>query len=317
MIPRRAWAGYLILMLSLATVAEAGSSKIELRRDNTASQEATNMKTSCWIDYSNTVGGVTEGVAMFQWPDGKEHRWLTREYGTFGPRRQFLRAASIATATLGSGRIPLPKKSSRAKIDGIDLFPVRYPTTGQFKFFNGLTYRFGDQLKEGVDLGQTRSCYIHPLFSLAGQVLTDDFPEDHLHHHGLFWAWPIVKTRSENTQTWQPSVPSLRQHFVRWLKREAGIDGAILSVENVWELDQKETVAAEIVAVWIHQADRLGRAIDLELEIEAVGGPLGLQGTPDQNKGYGGLCLRGAAMFKGAALTTFFVSPVSQSLVPL
>jgi hypothetical protein len=87
MIPRRAWAGYLILMLSLATVAEAGSSKIELRRDNAAGQEATNMKTSCWIDYSNTVGGVTEGVAMFQWPDGKEHRWLTREYGTFGPRR--------------------------------------------------------------------------------------------------------------------------------------------------------------------------------------------------------------------------------------
>lgn len=167
-----------------------------------------------------------------------------------------------------------------------------------------LTYRFGDQLKEGVDLGQTRSCYIHPLFSLDGQVLTDDFPEDHLHHHGLFWAWPIVKTRGQNTQTWEPATPPLRQHFVRWLKREAGIDGAILSVENVWELDQKETVAAEIVTVWIHQADRLGRAIDLELEIEAVGGPLGLQGTPDQNKGYGGLCLRGAAMFKGAALTT-------------
>jgi len=24
---------------------------------------------------------------VFQWPDGREHRWLTREYGTFGPRR--------------------------------------------------------------------------------------------------------------------------------------------------------------------------------------------------------------------------------------
>ena len=27
------------------------------------------------------------GVAVFQWPDGREHRWLTREYGCFGPRR--------------------------------------------------------------------------------------------------------------------------------------------------------------------------------------------------------------------------------------
>lgn len=50
-------------------------------------QEATNMKPALWIDYSNTLEGKTEGVAVFQWPDGREHRWLTREYGTFGPRR--------------------------------------------------------------------------------------------------------------------------------------------------------------------------------------------------------------------------------------
>jgi hypothetical protein len=31
--------------------------------------------------------GIPEGVAVFQWPDGREHRFLTREYGTFGPRR--------------------------------------------------------------------------------------------------------------------------------------------------------------------------------------------------------------------------------------
>jgi len=28
-----------------------------------------------------------------------------------------------------------------------------------------LTYRFGDQLKKGLDPEQTRSCYIHPLYS--------------------------------------------------------------------------------------------------------------------------------------------------------
>jgi len=50
-------------------------------------QEATNLKAALWIDYSNTVEGETAGVAIFQWPDGPEHRWLTREYGCFGPRR--------------------------------------------------------------------------------------------------------------------------------------------------------------------------------------------------------------------------------------
>lgn len=53
----------------------------------TIGQEATNMKPARWIDTSNTVEGITEGVAVFQWPDGRERRFLTREYGTFGPRR--------------------------------------------------------------------------------------------------------------------------------------------------------------------------------------------------------------------------------------
>ncbi|MDH4197747.1 MAG: PmoA family protein [Candidatus Aminicenantes bacterium] len=50
-------------------------------------EKATNLQPALWLDYSNTVEDETAGVAVFQWPDGKEHRWLTREYGTFGPRR--------------------------------------------------------------------------------------------------------------------------------------------------------------------------------------------------------------------------------------
>jgi len=53
----------------------------------TTGEKATNMRPALWIDYSNSVDGETAGVAVFQWPDGREHRWLTREYGTFGPRR--------------------------------------------------------------------------------------------------------------------------------------------------------------------------------------------------------------------------------------
>lgn len=35
----------------------------------------------------------------------------------------------------------------------------------------------------------TRSDYIHPLYGLDGAVLTEDFPEDHLHQRGIYWAW--------------------------------------------------------------------------------------------------------------------------------
>jgi hypothetical protein len=167
-----------------------------------------------------------------------------------------------------------------------------------------LTYRYGDQLKPGVDSKFTQSCYVHPLFSPDGQALTDDSPADHLHHHGLFWTWPVVRTRGLSTSTWEPKVPRLRQHFVRWLKQEVEGRAALLSVENSWLLEGKEIVAKENVTLHIHPADKLGRAIDLELTIEAFGGVLELQGTPDQKKGYGGLCFRGAPMFTGAVMTT-------------
>ena len=169
---------------------------------------------------------------------------------------------------------------------------------------NILTYCYGDQLKPGVDPRYTQSCYIHPLFSIDGQELTDDSPADHLHHHGLFWTWPVVRTRGLTTATWEPKLPRLRQYFVRWPKRDATKGTYILSVENAWKLDGKEVVAKEIVTLEVHPADKLGRVIELELTIEAVGGALKLQGTHDQNKGYGGLCFRGAPVFTGATMTT-------------
>lgn len=51
-------------------------------------QEQTNGKPANWIDYSNSVSGNTEGLAVFSHPQNPApHKWLTRDYGTFGPRR--------------------------------------------------------------------------------------------------------------------------------------------------------------------------------------------------------------------------------------
>jgi len=52
-------------------------------------QAGTNGKTAKWVDYSSTVEGSTSGMAVFPHPSmGPESpNWLTRDYGTFGPRR--------------------------------------------------------------------------------------------------------------------------------------------------------------------------------------------------------------------------------------
>jgi Family of unknown function (DUF6807) len=167
-----------------------------------------------------------------------------------------------------------------------------------------LTYRFSDQLKSGVDPKFVRSTYIHPLYSLDGRELTADFPADHVHHHGIFWGWPLVRVRGQTTSNWEVGSPTLRQNFVRWLKRRREGLSATLSVENAWQLDSREVVAKETVTIRVHPADAVGRAIDVELLLTAIGGPLELQGTTDQNKGYGGLCFRSAPLLKTARMTT-------------
>ena len=52
-------------------------------------------------------------------------------------RRAFLGRASSAVIALGIPRFFLGRESSKTKIDRIDLFPLRYPMTGYFKFFTG------------------------------------------------------------------------------------------------------------------------------------------------------------------------------------
>lgn len=169
-----------------------------------------------------------------------------------------------------------------------------------------LSYRFGDQLQQGVDEKYKRSCYIHPLWSLDEEIITDDFPADHFHHRGIYWAWPKVETRGIQSETWHPHEIQLRQHFVRWVQRSSDSEdgSAVIAAENKWLLRETDEVAKELVTIRAYPAKNNRRNIDIKIEMEAVGGPLTLQGTSEGKKGYGGFCFRGAPSFKGASIDT-------------
>jgi hypothetical protein len=53
-----------------------------------------------------------------------------------------------------------------------------------------LFYRTAPKTTE--DGGYSRANYCHPIYGLDGRVLTEDFPKDHPHHRGIFWAWHQV-----------------------------------------------------------------------------------------------------------------------------
>jgi hypothetical protein len=54
---------------------------------------------------------------------------------------------------------------------------------------DGREILFYQRKAKSLDGRFSRSDYVHPLYSLDGGVITEDFPPDHLHHRGVFWAW--------------------------------------------------------------------------------------------------------------------------------
>ncbi len=133
----------------------------------------------------------------------------------------------------------------------------------------------------------SRACYVHPLYGLDGEVLTDDFPKDHYHHHGLFWAWPHVMIDGKQYDLW--TYKDIQPRFVRNLARQDGLVAAVFGVENGWYVGDKK-VMIERVWMTVYRTAGDARALDLHFVYIPVDKPISLQGA--EGKSYGGLTLR-------------------------
>lgn len=146
-----------------------------------------------------------------------------------------------------------------------------------------------DEKVPAKDGRRSRACYIHPLWGLNGEVLTADFPKDHYHHHGVFWAWPHVEIGrdeigKEKFDLWE--YKDIAQRFVRWLARDTGPLAAVLGVENGWFVGDRK-VMIERVWMQVAKATPTERALDLDFTWIPVDRPITLRGA--EGKSYGGL----------------------------
>lgn len=151
------------------------------------------------------------------------------------------------------------------------------------------TYNFGIIGKEGVPEDRNRSCYIHPLWGLEGEILTDDFPRDHYHHRGLWWSWPAIVIDGQKTDLW--TIAGIKTKFEKWLYHETGPVCAILGIQNGWYIGDRRVVE-ETVEITAYRAGEIGRVLDINLSFKALEKPVTLEGQAEQEKGYGGLCVR-------------------------
>jgi hypothetical protein len=134
--------------------------------------------------------------------------------------------------------------------------------------------------------------YIHPLYNLNGDTLTEEFPPDHPYHRGIFWAWhQLYEGNRRLGDGWFTDSISLE---VVKITRQKGDDIAQLRLEVLWhssvDKDRKPFIN-ERTTITVHRLESGIRKIDFDITLIAMVKGLQLGGSADQ-KGYGGFCVR-------------------------
>lgn len=156
-----------------------------------------------------------------------------------------------------------------------------------------LLYQIDPKNKDGL---YERCNYIHPLWTPDGTVLTKDFPEDHLYHRGIFWAWHQIWIDGKRiSDGWELKNFTQKVGEVEYSRENDG--SAILNTEIYWKSDQwlkdgnEVPYLKENSTITIHSLTDNFRKIDFKIELLALEENLEIGGSEDEN-GYGGFSVR-------------------------
>ena len=150
---------------------------------------------------------------------------------------------------------------------------------------------------KSLDGNYTRANYIHPLYGLDGEVLTEDFPSDHPHHRGVFWAWHQVWLRDVKLgDPWAAKDSFWDVYDARILTVDS--QSRALQVHVHWKsplrtdsTGKQVPFIKETTTIKVHRAKDDMRKIDFKIELLALEDDMRLGGSEDA-KGYGGFTTR-------------------------
>jgi hypothetical protein len=153
-----------------------------------------------------------------------------------------------------------------------------------------LVYNWGPQLKPGAPDNRRRCCYIFPVNTPAGVSILDDFPQDHYHHRGLFWSWPIVEVGGKKYDIWMNFTAKHRPDQPPRVTADA--KQARLDVQDFWHIEGGRDIVKENVRLTVLPAKAGARELAVELTWEAIKDPVTLAGSAEAGKSYGGFSAR-------------------------
>ncbi len=153
------------------------------------------------------------------------------------------------------------------------------------------------QIKAKSKDGEYERCnYIHPLWGVDGTILTEDFPADHLHHRGVFWAWHQLWIG--NQQIGDPwALIDFEQDVTNTQFKTLKNGSGELKTEVEWKSEmckkagKKVPYIKENTTIIIHPKKDNYRKIDFEISLLALEENLKIGGSENE-KGYSGFSVR-------------------------
>jgi hypothetical protein len=200
-----------------------------------------------------------------------------------------LKAGQQATFTLEESTLPPGGVAAVREADG-----VRLAIGGTTVF----RYQTMGKLPGGVGQSYLRGGYIHPLMTPAGVLVTDDYPGDHRHHHGIWSAWAHTHFEGREMDFWNMGGGSAKVDFESLVSSWDGPVHAGFRAHHLFtDLRGNKTALKEEWIVTVYRTAPATFVFDLDSTQEAASAsPVNL----DQYL-YGGFAFRGSAQWRSGA----------------
>jgi hypothetical protein len=177
--------------------------------------------------------------------------------------------------------------------DSKSSFSFKKSEQGIELFENGYAVFFYQRKPKSSDGRYMCNNYLHPLYSIDGDTLTEEFPADHPFHRGIFWAWHQVFIDNQSIgddwimQNISQDVVGLKTHIQQ---STASLETDVNWKSSAWQNGKAFVKERSTILVHGLKEDSV-RTIDFEISLTALVPGVSIGGSDDE-KGYGGFCTR-------------------------
>lgn len=154
-----------------------------------------------------------------------------------------------------------------------------------------------------------RGGYIHPVYTPTGRIVTDDYPSDHYHHHGIWFAWTKTQFNGGHPDFWNVDDLTGRVDFVEARSVASGtVFGELTSKQNYISLKGSEAQLA-LSEAWDVRVYDVGQSVDRKYFLFDITATQNTTATLQlEEYRYGGMGIRGHRDWKDKSKVSFLTS---------